>query len=46
MRKDLIEANTKRVKDVIETGRGLKKYTTEGKKAFTWISYYRHLILI
>ena len=33
MRKDLREANTKRVKDAIETSRGLKKCTTEGKKA-------------
>ena len=33
MRKDLREANTKRVKDPIETSIGLKKCTTEGKTA-------------
>ena len=35
MRKDLREANAKRAKDAIETGRGLQKCTTEGKKALT-----------
>ena len=34
-RKDPREANTKRVKDAIETGRGMKKCTTEGKKALS-----------